>query len=225
MIAYRTLRALGRLALRWFYREVEVVGLEHLPDAGPVLLASNHPNALVDALVVGCTLRRPVTLTAKATLLENPVTRALLRVAGVVPLRRANDALRSAGGADGGLDPARNADAFAAVLDVLEAGGMVLIFPEGKRTMTGEIGLFMPGVGMIGSRLSVPVVPVRLDGKEKSQRSSARSVENGARTDCYDGAGRAKASASSHYSGRVDLRAQVGTAFARADAPRSAHCR
>ena len=45
---------------------------ERLPDAGPVLLASNHPNALVDALVIGCTLRRPVTLTAKATLLENP---------------------------------------------------------------------------------------------------------------------------------------------------------
>ena len=93
MIAYRILRALGRLALRWFYRDVEVVGMERVPVDGPVLLASNHPNALVDALIVGCTLPRPVVLTAKATLLENPVTRLLIRMVGVVPLRRASDAV------------------------------------------------------------------------------------------------------------------------------------
>jgi len=40
----------------------------------------------------------------------------------------------------------------------------VLIFPEGKRTDLGEINEFKPGVGMIASRLNVPVVPVRLDG-------------------------------------------------------------
>jgi len=174
MIAYRILRALGRLALRWFYREVEVVGLEHLPDTGPVLLASNHPNALVDALVVGCTLRRPVTLTAKATLLENPVTRALLRVAGVVPLRRASDALRSGTGEDRGLDPARNADAFAAVLDVLEAGGIVLIFPEGKSHSDPTLAPLKTGLARIATmarverRLpSVPIVPVGLTFERK----------------------------------------------------------
>jgi len=41
VIAYRILRALGRLALRWFYRDVEVVGIERVPVEGPVLLASN----------------------------------------------------------------------------------------------------------------------------------------------------------------------------------------
>jgi 1-acyl-sn-glycerol-3-phosphate acyltransferase len=179
MIAYRTLRALGRLALRWFYREVEVVGIEHLPDSGPVLLASNHPNALVDALVVGCTLRRPVTLTAKATLLENPVTRALLRAAGVVPLRRASDALRSAGGADGGLDPARNADAFAAVLDVLEAGGMVLIFPEGKSHSDPALAPLKTGLARIATMARVerklhplPIIPVGLTFERKSEPRS-----------------------------------------------------
>src|SRR3982751_6433834 len=109
MIAYRILRALGRLALRWFYREVEVVGIEQLPVRGPVLLASNHPNALVDALVITCALRRPVTLTAKATLLDNPITRGLMRLAGVVPLRRTADAART--GSVGEVDPARNAGA------------------------------------------------------------------------------------------------------------------
>jgi long-chain acyl-CoA synthetase len=47
----------------------------------------------------------------------------------------------------------------------LLAGGMsVLIFPEGRRTMTGAIDTFRPGIGMIASRLGAPVVPVRLEG-------------------------------------------------------------
>ena len=171
MIAYRVLRALGRLALRWFYRDVEVVGMERLPASGPALLASNHPNALVDALVIGCTLRRPVTLTAKATLLDNPMTRGLLRVAGVVPLRRASDDARS--GAGGILDPSRNAHAFAAVLDVLGNDGIVLLFPEGKSHSDPELAPLKTGLARIAlmardeRRLAVPVIPVGLTFERK----------------------------------------------------------
>ena len=43
----------------------------------------------------------------------------------------------------------------------------MLIFPEGRRTSTGEIDRFRPGIGMIASRLGVPVVPVRIDGLDK----------------------------------------------------------
>lgn len=166
MIVYFVLRGLGRLALRWFYRDVEVVGLDRLPAHGPVLLASNHPNALVDALVIGCTLRRPVTLTAKATLLENPVTHALLRAAGVVPLRRANDDV--ARGAGSVLDPSRNANAFAAVLDVLQRGGAVLLFPEGKSHSDPALAPLKTGLARIAfmarddRHLAVPILPIGL---------------------------------------------------------------
>jgi long-chain acyl-CoA synthetase len=51
--------------------------------------------------------------------------------------------------------------------EVLESGFSVLIFPEGRRTSAGEIDGFRPGIGMIASRLGVPVVPVRLEGLEK----------------------------------------------------------
>jgi long-chain acyl-CoA synthetase len=56
--------------------------------------------------------------------------------------------------------------------DVLGDGFNVLIFPEGKRTEAGEIYPFRPGIGMIASRLSVPVVPVRIEGLEKVLHSS-----------------------------------------------------
>ena len=48
--------------------------------------------------------------------------------------------------------------------DLVGEGYSILIFPEGRRTDTGEIGRFQPGVGMIASRIAVPVVPVRLVG-------------------------------------------------------------
>jgi 1-acyl-sn-glycerol-3-phosphate acyltransferase len=51
--------------------------------------------------------------------------------------------------------------------EVLGSGYSVLIFPEGKRTDSGEIGSFKAGIGMIGSKLDVAVVPVRLEGLEK----------------------------------------------------------
>src|SRR5690606_23546195 len=113
-------------------------------------VAMNHPNALVDALVAVSVLPRRVTLTAKATLWENPALRLLLPRVGIVPLRRAQDerarrkdarrdepvAATAPAGANvpvggGPLPPDRNASSFAALLDALERGGAVLIFPEG----------------------------------------------------------------------------------------------
>jgi long-chain acyl-CoA synthetase len=51
--------------------------------------------------------------------------------------------------------------------DLLGAGYSILIFPEGKRTESGEISQFRAGIGMIASRLDVPVVPVRLEGLDR----------------------------------------------------------
>ncbi len=53
MLLYRTLRWLARVALDWFYGEIEFVGVDRIPRHGPVLLAVNHPNALIDALLAG----------------------------------------------------------------------------------------------------------------------------------------------------------------------------
>lgn len=172
MILYRTLRTFGRLALRWFYSDVEVDGLERLPATGPVLLASNHPNALVDALVIGCTLQRPVTLTAKATLLENPITRWLLRSVGVVPLRRASDDAKR--GPATALDPSRNAAAFVAVLDALEAGRLVLLFPEGKSHSEPELAPLKTGLARMALMareerkiMALPIIPIGLTFERK----------------------------------------------------------
>jgi long-chain acyl-CoA synthetase len=63
--------------------------------------------------------------------------------------------------------------------DVIEDGFSVLIFPEGKRTDTGAIESFRPGIGMIAARLGVPVVPVRIEGLDRVLHHSWRMARPG----------------------------------------------
>ena len=62
---------------------------------------------------------------------------------------------------------------------LLESGASVLIFPEGRRTDTGAIGRFQPGIGMLAARLRVPVVPVRLEGLDRVLHKSWRMAVPG----------------------------------------------
>lgn len=124
---YALLRAIAGVALRWYYRDIQVEGLERIPRTCPLLLVVNHPNALIDALLVAWVVPRRVLITAKSTLFRNKIAAAVLRWLGVVPLRRATD--EASGGT---LDPSRNLDTFRAVVDALAQRRTVLIFPEGK---------------------------------------------------------------------------------------------
>jgi 1-acyl-sn-glycerol-3-phosphate acyltransferase len=94
-----------------------------------VLILANHPNALIDPLLVGTAIDRRVVLTAKATLFEHPGLAWLLQAMGVVPLRRAKDEAHDRTAPL--VTPQRNAQAFALVTSALRASKAVLIFPEG----------------------------------------------------------------------------------------------
>ena len=134
---YSALRWITGIALHWFYGDIRVVGEENIPDRGPLLIAVNHQNALVDSLIVGWVVPRKITMTAKATLTENPLIAFLFKLLHVVPLRRVSDEARKANGSP--IDRSRNHEAFGDITDVLGRSGAVLIFPEGKSH--NELGL------------------------------------------------------------------------------------
>ena len=172
---YALLRAVAGVALRWYYRSIDVVGMDRVPRRGPVLLVVNHPNALVDALVVGWVLPRRMQLTAKATLFRNPIGAWLLRRVGVVPLQRASDV--QAGRGTG--DPSRNAESFRAVSARLRAGGAVLIFPEGKSHDEPALAEIRTGAARIaleavrtGGVQGLSIVPVGLHFERKERPST-----------------------------------------------------
>jgi 1-acyl-sn-glycerol-3-phosphate acyltransferase len=123
--ADRFLRALVRLILRIFFREVEVAGRERIPPGEPLVLVANHVNGLIDPLLLWGplpSLRTPPRFLAKSTLWKNPVVRPFLDLAGAIPVYRRQDE---------GSDPAKNADTFARCHELLARGGVLALFPEG----------------------------------------------------------------------------------------------
>jgi glycerol-3-phosphate O-acyltransferase/dihydroxyacetone phosphate acyltransferase len=128
-VLYQVLRGTAAIALRWFYSDLVIQGAAHVPGRAPLLIIANHPNALIDPLLVGTSLTRRVRLTAKATLFDHPALAPLLKAVGVVPLRRAKDEARE--GAVAIVTPERNAYAFQLVTSALQRGEAVLVFPEG----------------------------------------------------------------------------------------------
>jgi 1-acyl-sn-glycerol-3-phosphate acyltransferase len=127
---YGLLRWTTGIALHWFYSDIRIVGEEKIPASGPLLIAVNHQNALVDSLIVGWLVPRRIAMTAKATLTDNPFIAILFRMLHVVPLRRVSDEARKSSGLP--VDRSRNAEAFKEILNLLRRNGAVLIFPEGK---------------------------------------------------------------------------------------------
>jgi 1-acyl-sn-glycerol-3-phosphate acyltransferase len=134
---YRWLRWVNGIALHWFYRDIRVTGRNRIPVSAPLLIAVNHQNALVDSLIVAWVVPRRIAMTAKATLVDNPLIALVFRVLGVVPLRRVSDEIRKSSGSP--TDPSRNTEAFREILNLLGQSGAVLIFPEGKSH--NEVGL------------------------------------------------------------------------------------
>jgi 1-acyl-sn-glycerol-3-phosphate acyltransferase len=108
-----------------------------IPASAPLLIAVNHQNALVDSLIVAWVVPRRIAMTAKATLVRNPLVALVFRVLGVVPLSRVNDEAQKSNGSP--ADHSRNTGAFREILNLLGQRGAVLIFPEGKSH--NEVGL------------------------------------------------------------------------------------
>lgn len=120
---------------------------KRLPRQGPVILASNHASFL-DPPLVGAGLSRMVNYLARKTLFDVPLLATLLRSWQVVPVDR-----------DGG-----GGVGLRAIFERLQHGGVILLFPEGTRTRTGQIGPAKSGVGLVIIKSDAPVVPTRVFG-------------------------------------------------------------
>lgn len=141
-IGWRLFRLMYGTVFRWRIHHPERVPLE-----GPVILASNHCSYL-DPPLVGSALPRPINYLARDSLFRFPVFGSILRSWNAVPVDRS-------GTSPSGL---RN------IMDRLEQGGGIVLFPEGTRSPDGKLLPARSGVGFVVIKSTAPVVPVRVLG-------------------------------------------------------------
>ena len=134
---------------RMYVRKFEVVGREHVPMEGPLVLASNHLNN-ADPPMVALAVPRHPTFMAKQEMIRWPVIGPAFRIFGAFPVRR--------GEAD--LSALRTAT------EIVNSGAMLVMFPEGTRSRTGGLTKGHPGTALVALRTRAPVLPVAITGSE-----------------------------------------------------------
>jgi len=145
-IGYHLSRLIGRL----FFR-LRIIHRERMIQAGPVILAMNHQSYL-DPPFAGTTCDRAIYFLAKRTLIDVPVLGWLLPKLNVIPVNQE------------GIDRS----ALKALIRVLKSGNAALVFPEGARTLDGDLQPAQPGLGLVIAKTLAPVVPMRIFGAREA---------------------------------------------------------
>jgi 1-acyl-sn-glycerol-3-phosphate acyltransferase len=128
-------------------------GRHHIPQTGPLLLASNH-RSFLDPFVLGTMLRRPVYYVAKKELFANRLQAWFLNALGAFPVDRG----------------ASDQEMLETARQILARGDAVLMFPEGTRIRPGGLGAPKRGIGRLALESGAPIVPLAVIGTEAVRR-------------------------------------------------------
>ena len=131
-----------------FFR-YKIYGKENLPKEKPYIIASNHLSYL-DPICIGLLTKEKLNYLAREDLFKNRLFSWLIRKFGAIPLDREKQDIR----------------ALRKGLKILKEKKILVLFPEGRRSLDGELKNPLPGVGFLAERAKVKVVPVYLKGTD-----------------------------------------------------------
>ena len=143
------------------FNRLHVIGLEWIPATGPVVVIANHISSWDPALLYGL-IRRKAYFMAKQELFDRPILGFILKRICAFPVKRET------------VDRA----ALRKAAQVLEEGCVLVIFPEGHRSRTGEMLPFKPGAALFAQRSKAAVIPVLLHNTRNAfPRSIGKRVD------------------------------------------------
>lgn len=145
-VGYHFSRLLARILFRF-----RIIHRERMIQSGPVIVAMNHQSYL-DPPLAGNACDRAIYFLARRSLLNVPVLRWLLPKLNVIPVNQE------------GIDRS----ALKALIQVIKAGNGALVFPEGSRTLDGNLQPGLPGIGLVIAKTLAPVVPMRIFGAHEA---------------------------------------------------------
>ncbi len=166
-----------------FFRRIEVVGIEHVPDHGPVIFAGNHPNAFMDGWLITATCGRwPLHFMANAKLWKYRSLTPMLNAMGAVPVYRHEEH-------GGTVD---NSQAFQKLYEVIESQNCMGIFPEGVSHAEAQMAKLKTGAARVALEVGargnthVPIVVCGLNYIHRHRFRSQVYIEYGEPIDVDD---------------------------------------
>lgn len=163
-------RRLAEALVRLYYPARAVEGRDRIPAGKPLVFVLNHPNGLLDPMVLRVATGIPARFLAKSTLFRNPASRLAMDAFATIPIYRAHESGARAG------DASRNDASFAACRAELAAGGALALFPEGvshsdpqlRPLKTGAARIALSAEAEHDGTLGVTLVPVGLYYERKA---------------------------------------------------------
>ncbi len=179
MLLYLIFRVMIRFTLRVFYKEFFVLGREKIPKNGPIIMVANHPNTLMDPLIVASLLKQRAGFLGNGSLFRNKWMAALLSYFHVIPVWRKQD-IRPGEVMD-------NQDTFRDSRIYLGKGGTILIFPEGTSFSEKNLRELRTGAARIALSFeeeqkfkgNLRLVPVSLNYSDPTKFRSRIRIEVG----------------------------------------------
>ena len=145
-LVWKSLQTLARILSTVLF-DLKVDGLEHIPANGGAIIACNHQSYL-DPILMNVRLRRPLSYIAKAELFKSRFMNWLLRSVGAFPVHQGTT----------------DVHAVRQSIQRLREGWLLNIYPEGARSVDGEIGQMQRGIALIDRWAHVPVLPAVIVG-------------------------------------------------------------
>ncbi len=165
-----------RVITNTFFRRIDVVNIDNVPEEGPVIFAGNHPNALMDGWLLTAKCGRwPLHFMANAKLWNYRFLAPALDASGAVPVYSRNDS-------DGEVD---NEKAFAKLYDVIESGNCMGIFPEGISHVESQLSKLKTGAARVAlavaarGKVQIKIVPCGLNYIHRHRFRSQVLIEFG----------------------------------------------
>jgi 1-acyl-sn-glycerol-3-phosphate acyltransferase len=138
---YFILRSLAQFVLLTYFRKVYVKNKENFKLKGPTIVVSNHPNTLIDPVIIAAYLNKPIFFLANASLFKNPLIAKILRYLYCIEIKRFEDT---------GVKTLDNSAAFDQSSKHLASGGNIYIAVEGTSYMERVLRPLKTGFARIG---------------------------------------------------------------------------
>lgn len=161
-LIYSTLKIIVDACIHQGYRKMEVKGIENIPTDGAVLIAPNHCNTLMDALVVLTSCSETTVFGARADIFKNPFIARIMYFLRILPMVRQRDGLRNV---------LKNKETQEVIVEILEHGVRFCMYPEGKHRTMHSLQVLGKGVfraalaanEKFGSERPIYIVPTGIE--------------------------------------------------------------